>query len=221
MFGSNMNEGLLITEVILGFNNLLFDTVLRNWDIWGPLLLFHKHALEITDEDVDKAYYVLEHYCGTVDPTPDHITYMTDMFTDSFFLFGITKYIDDYHLKFSSRPVYQYINSHHNERNQFNVFVFPPLSPNLPGVSHADELFLQWSPFLFNDYELSSSDVMTSKHITRMWANFVKTGNPGGEWSPVEESNKMYLNLNTNPQMEHRDESFNERMEFWRSLTKF
>ena len=118
MFGSNKNEGLLLTEVLLGFNNLLFNTILNNWNIWGPLLLFHKHALEISEEDVDKAYYVLEHYCGTTDPTPEHIVNMTDMFTDSFFLFGITKYIDDYHLKYSSKPLYNYINSYHNERNQ-------------------------------------------------------------------------------------------------------
>ena len=118
MFGSNKNEGLLLTEVILGFDNLLFNTILHHWDVWGPLLLFHKHALEISADDISKAYKVLEHYCGTYEPTPEHITNMTDMFTDSFFLFGITKYIDDYHLEYSTRPLYNYINTYHNERYQ-------------------------------------------------------------------------------------------------------
>ena len=64
---------------------------------------------------------MLEYYCGTTDVTPDHIVNMTDMFTDSFFLFGITKYIDEYHLQFSTKPVYQYMNSYHNENYQVDT----------------------------------------------------------------------------------------------------
>ena len=96
--------------------------------------------------------------------------------------------------------------------------MFPPLSPSLPGVSHADELFLQWSPFVFVDWDLSTNDSITSQHITRLWANFVKTGDPGEEWRPVNSDDKMYLNINLDPQMERRDEYYNQRMEFWRSI---
>jgi len=161
---------------------------------------------------------ILEHYCGTRDVTVDHIVNMTDMFTDSFFLYGVTKYIDDYHLKFSSKPVYQYINTYHNENYQAHPFHIPPLSPTLPGVTHADELFLQWSPFVFVNFGLSENDTVTSNQITSLWSNFIKTGDPGGVWSPVEEDTKMYLNLNMQPRMEARDEYYQERMQFWRSI---
>ena len=121
LMGSNKNEGILLTEFITGFDHLLFNTITNNWDIWGPLLLFHKHYLEISEEDVEKAFNVLEHYCGTVDVTTDHIVNMTEMFTDSYFLYGISRYIDDYHLKYSSKPLYQYINSYHNEEYQVSL----------------------------------------------------------------------------------------------------
>ena len=121
LMGSNNNEGILLTEFITGFDHLLFNTITNNWDIWGPLLLFHKHYLEISEDDVQKAYYVLEHYCGTVDVTTDHIVNMTEMFTDSYFLYGITKYIDDYHLKYSSKSLYQYMNSYHNDEYQVQI----------------------------------------------------------------------------------------------------
>ena len=88
------------------------------WDIWGPILLFNKHALETTDEDREKANIVLKYYCGTTNVTEEHIGNITEMFTDSWFLYGITKYIDDFHLKYSNKPIYQYINTHHNEKNQ-------------------------------------------------------------------------------------------------------
>ena len=73
-----------------------------------------------------QAYDVLEHYCGTTDVHYGHIPNMTTMFTDSFFLYGVTKYIDDYHLKYSSKPVYHYINSYHNENYQVLKFIRKP-----------------------------------------------------------------------------------------------
>ena len=154
LLGTNMNEGLLITQIILFADNLFFNTMINYWDLWGPLLLFHKHALEITAEDSAKAHEVLEHYCGTQTVTEDHIANITEMFTDSFFLYGVTKYIDDYHLQHSSKPVYHYINSYHNDNHQVCLLCFPPFSAKLPGVSHADELFLQWSPLVFLPFAL-------------------------------------------------------------------
>lgn len=58
--------------------------------------------------------------------------------------------------------------------------------------------------------------------MTRYWANFIKTGNPNGddttvEWTPVDENNKKYLNLNVEPAMEERSEEYVENMQFWRN----
>ena len=120
---------------------------------------------------------------------------------------------------------------------QLNLFDIPPLTPTLPGVTHADELFLQWSPLVHIPLEMgyyikiiyfisfmilkyfSPNDILTSNHILNLWSNFIKTGDPGAPWEPVTDGdNKNYLNLNTDPHMEARDDSYHERMQFWRSI---
>ena len=51
-----------------------------------------------------------------------------------------------------------------------------------------------------------------------MWSEFIKTGNPGGVWDPVDSDNKMFLNLNIEPKMEARDERYENKIHFWRSI---
>ena len=51
-----------------------------------------------------------------------------------------------------------------------------------------------------------------------MWSDFIKTGNPGGVWNPVDSDNKMFLNLNKEPRMEARDSRYDDKMVFWRSI---
>ena len=111
----------------------------------------------------------------------------------------------------------------YNSQYQANIFNVPILAPILPGVSHADELYLQFDPLLFIPWPLSDNDTATSLHMTRYWANFIKTGNPNGadttvEWTPVERDNTNYLNLNVVPSMEARNETYREMMEFWRDI---
>ena len=67
---------------------------------------------------LSQAWRVLEFYCGTRNVTQEHMTNITQMFTDSLMRFSITKYIDDYHLQHSSKPVFQYINHYINEEHQ-------------------------------------------------------------------------------------------------------
>ena len=72
-------------------------------------------------------------------------------------------------------------------------------------------------------YNSGPNDTRTSLHMTRYWANFIKTGNPNGadttvEWTPTNENNKKYLNLNVEPFMEERSEEYIENMLFWRSI---
>ena len=54
LLGTNSHEGLLITQIITELHTLFFQWVVDNWAIWGPMLLFHKHALEITAVDSAK-----------------------------------------------------------------------------------------------------------------------------------------------------------------------
>ena len=115
LVGSNSHEGLLVTQILIGFDHLFFNSFLENWDTLGPILIFHKHRYEVTEIDREMARQVVSHYAGTLNLTVEDIPALTVMATDSAFLYGITKYIDDFHLSYSSKPVYQYINTHHND----------------------------------------------------------------------------------------------------------
>jgi hypothetical protein len=42
----------------------LFDTVINSWDLFGPIALFMRKALEITEEDKLLAREILAFYTG-------------------------------------------------------------------------------------------------------------------------------------------------------------
>jgi len=222
LMGSNRDEGYLFTQAFLTLNNTLFPLFMDNWDKWGPILVLQKHFLETSDEDVALAFEILEHYCGTRDVTMDHLANITDMFTDSFFWVGVDKYVD-FHLQYSNRNVFQYINDHLNDISQSTWAGVKVL----PGVSHADELWIEWGPLLGLNRTLSEEDIQASLHLTELWTNFVKYGDPtppGLEssndqvWVPVSTDDKRYLKLGSTISMESRSENYLDRMQFWRNL---
>lgn len=222
LLGANKDEGYLFTQAFLGLNHTLLPLFMGNWDTWGPILLLQKHYFESTDEDVELAYEILEDYCGTRNVTIDHLSNMTDMFTDSFFWVGVDKYVD-FHLQYSSRNVFQYINHHLNDIKQSTWAGVPVL----PGVSHADELWIEWGPMIGMNGTLSEEDVKASLHLTTLWSNFIKYGDPsppGTEatedsiWDPVAINNKKYLKLGSSISMESRSQDYLDRMQYWRNL---
>ena len=121
LLGSNSHEGLLVTQILIGFDHMFFNTLMENWESLGPVLLFQKHTFEVTERDKEMAHQVVSHYCGTLNLTVDNIPDLTVMATDSAFLYAITKYIDDFHLTYSSKPIYHYINTHHNDNFQVRL----------------------------------------------------------------------------------------------------
>ena len=54
--------------------------------------------------------------------------------------------------------------------------------------------------------------------MTSLWSEFIKNGNPGGGWNPVDQDSKQYLNFNLDPKMESRSEHYEARMDFWKSI---
>lgn len=75
--------------------------------------------------------------------------------------------------------------------------VSAPGIDHLPGVAHADELYLQWNHLDNVEHPLNEEDAEVSLKMTTMWTNFVKFGNPtpqdqnlGYHWNPVTIENK-------------------------------
>ena len=64
----------------------------------------------------------------------------------------------------------------------------------------------------------SENDTLTSLHLTSLWSSFVRTGQPGGGWSPVEEDSRRLLSLGPAPSMVERGEDYNMRMEAWGAM---
>jgi|LakMenEpi03Aug12_release.lakeMendotaPanAssembly.Ray.scaffolds.fasta_scaffold646133_2 hypothetical protein len=63
--GANQNEGLLVTQLFYMLPPL-FDTLISQWDLFGPILILMRKALEITEEDILLAREVLEYYTGKI-----------------------------------------------------------------------------------------------------------------------------------------------------------
>ena len=96
--------------------------------------------------------------------------------------------------------------------------IWMPGVHDVPGVSHADELFIEF----FGSSNLSTEDSIVSRHITHMWSNFVKFGDPtppGAEfaWDPITQDKREYLVLDTVLRME-KSADYTERMDFWRRI---
>ena len=216
LIGTNREEGLLVSQLFLLEPGLLVPIINIDWDIWGPLAILQKHYLEITPADSLLANTILETYTGvTADlVTMDHFDNVTNMLTDAYFQFGVHRLITS-HLEHSTKPLYNYLNTHVNTIGQANW-----AGMALPGASHADELWLEFYPLIGQRRPIGAADAAVSLHMTRLWTNFVRFGSPSPpgeavEWGPVEGVEGPFINMQERPSMQLRDEDYRTRMEWW------
>ncbi|XP_069678272.1 juvenile hormone esterase-like isoform X2 [Periplaneta americana] len=95
-------------------------------------------------------------------------------------------------------------------------------------ASHADELgYLYRSTFTNKTFVPGSPELEMSKRIVRLWANFVKTGNPTPEadpllqnvaWKPLTKTEFPYLDIDTNLTLQH--DLLKKAMNFWDQLAR-
>ena len=109
MIGFNEDDGLLITQFFLPAPDI-YEVLKEAWGVLGPFALFQKHHTEITDQDRLVSAEILNHYIddiGIENLSPDNFWNVTDMFTDSFFIFG-NHYFLQQHLEHSTGRTFQY-----------------------------------------------------------------------------------------------------------------
>ena len=93
MIGVMEAESLIGTQIFIPAPDL-FGVVRELWDIVGPYALLQKHLTEITQEDIDLATHILNHYCGPLDQlNSDKFDNFTKMTTDSFFWYGVDRFL--------------------------------------------------------------------------------------------------------------------------------
>merc|ERR1712018_54637 len=179
ILGTNKDEGLLyliaqlLSPEAWNSSALYFNTT-------GPQLLFNiANPDDITNEDIEKAYQVMEYYIGSLDNfNQDHIDQVATMFTDASFLFGIHNGIR-YFTKHDV-TVYQYLLTYQGVWSFLNTFGIPT-----QGVCHADDLF-----YIFEfGLNFNENDEFNRHLMTTAWTNFAKYGDPTPpnsdfEWTP-------------------------------------
>merc|ERR1719334_476144 len=101
------NEALIGTQWFYSAPDL-FGVVRELWDIVGPYALLQKHTSEIRQEDIDLTKEILRFYVGGLDDLNyNHIENFTKMMTDSFFWFGVHRFLA-FHVEHSSANTYFY-----------------------------------------------------------------------------------------------------------------
>lgn len=221
--GSNKDDGLEFTAQFYN-NSRLLELYKNRW--YDPVYHFgaqnlfiledYTHVPDSINRQVEKA---TNFYLGDIKYLDlVNITHFTNMYTDSWYFFSAYDFISK-HLpnKGSSNKIYQYQYSYQGD-NSLSV----EKGYGGPfGVSHCDETFLQFHPYMNKSFSLSKMDNLQSKLLIKLWKNFVKTGNPSTEnieWDPITDINNWaYLNIQTSSVMEHSVDVEN-RMKFWEDL---
>ena len=134
IIGFNENESLIGTQFFYAAPSL-FDVLKEVWKILGPYALLQKHTSEITEEDIELTNEILNFYVGPIEEIGfQHFDNFTKMMTDSFFWFGVHRFLD-LHLEQSTRNTYFY-------RNKYYVWALPSKKNINPTFSR--ENFTMW-----------------------------------------------------------------------------
>jgi len=206
LLGFNEEEGHMVTSIFEAFP-LLYSAMAAGWPILGPFSLLGKHHTELSENDVNIVNRILLEYVGNVSSIKaENIDKITNMFTDSFFSYGISKFLDLY-LPKSKTKTYQYIFSYKEHSR----------------ASHSSELPLLWGVFKGRQQISSSGEKRMSRILTSMWTNFMKFGNPTPrpiekvKWKPSTEKKREYLLIGKNIKME-ASSSLLSRLSIWKAV---
>jgi len=206
LLGFNEEEGHMVTSIFEAFP-LLYSAMAAGWPVLGPFSLLGKHHTELSENDVTIVNRILLEYVGNVSSiNEENIDKITTMFTDSFFSYGICKFLDMY-LPKAKTKTYQYIFSYKEHAR----------------ASHSSELPLLWGVFKGRQQITSSGEKRMSKILTTMWANFMKFGNPTPrpvekvKWKPSTEARREYLLIGKHMKME-ASSSLLSRLSIWKAV---
>ncbi len=221
IIGSNADEGLL-TMISFILQPNLWDLYQGNFELAGPQILFGLDEKDITQEDVERAYNILEFYVGSVEGmSQDNFKKVTDMMTDASFLYGNFRTMK--HLKsHGMKNVYHYILTFEGHYSFTQLFGIEPL-----GVCHADDLFYLFDPVYpsFGELVFDETETLLKKEMVTAWTNFARYGDPtppnsGQFWSPVTSIDDIthFWNISGPYPAMDTNEYINERMSLWSSL---
>nr|AHJ81337.1 carboxylesterase [Locusta migratoria] len=124
--------------------------------------------------------------------------------------------------KISKFPVYYYQFTYQGRYS----WIHAPGTTTPYGVVHRDDLiYLFYISTRFPFFNKDDPEYMTVKRMTKMWSNFVKTGNPTSEkddtincdWKPLTSSHKQYMEIGSQLTM-RKGLYYHDRMSEWSKL---
>ena len=214
LIGCNKDEGLKFTQKTY-LNNSIIEEWQQEWLNWktydGGRGYMYMLGLDKNDTVANSRLDAInEAYLGGLENMIfDNIDNITNMYTDSWYCYSGHDFITRHISNVKENNTYQYIYTHKGN--------FSPL-----GVSHGDELILQFYPYLNQNIELENEDKKMSDLLVELWKSFIKNGSPSAKdvtWEPIWDVNdRHYLNLSTHPIMEDLSGPYEKRMNFWDNL---
>lgn len=224
LIGCNKEEGLKFT-VDVHINHTLIDTWREQWLDWtnstippGPLPggRGYTYMLGLDKNDSvasNRLGAITEKYLGSLENmTFANINQTTNMYTDAWYCYSGHDFITRHISNVKENNTFQYVYTHNGENSIY-------------GVSHGDELPLQFYPYVGMEDPTEPEDQKMSDLFIELWKNFVKNGKPTEKnvtnvnWEAIWDINdRHYLNLNVNATMEDLSGEFEERMNFWDNL---
>ncbi|KDR24380.1 Esterase FE4 [Zootermopsis nevadensis] len=212
IIGVNNEEGILATPIIKPFSWLLRHVV----NVFELALPFY--AGQKIPKAHDMAVEVKNKYFNNSRPL---VLQYIDVITDFFFINGV--YCTAQRQATHSSPVFSYEFSFDGTANVFKKLAG---GTGFPGACHADDI-----PYLFRveilkvNLKPGTPEYLTSVRMTKLWANFAKTGYPTPQpdpvlqnvsWKPISKSNFPSLSIDTDLKMKHGLN--NGHAEWWMKL---
>nr|AHJ81335.1 carboxylesterase [Locusta migratoria] len=205
-------KGLEIT-----YNNLA-ENMSENYEKVFPIAFVYErdtpHSLEVSRE-------LKKFYLQDKPITNDSEKALGQAYSDALIIFP-TDRAAKIVAQLSSAPVYYY---HFTYAGRYS-WLYSPGTQTPYGVSHHDDLiYLFYISVLFPEFVKTDPEYSTVKKMTKMWSNFIKTGNPtpektgllNVEWTPLDLSKPAYLEIGSDLSM-RQGLYYQERMQLWDKL---
>ncbi|XP_025406472.1 bile salt-activated lipase-like isoform X4 [Sipha flava] len=150
-------------------------------------------------------------------------------------LYSDAYFIRDFHgsyeylLKDGSTPVYNYEFKFDGEINLCKHLIFnsrPSLRKSLKGACHADELnYLFYGQLFGYAPKTNSPESRMCKTMSKLWANFAKTGNPNSPdssvtWNSTSADDPKYLSLDGDNTCMVNELLYSSRVKFWDEISE-
>ncbi|XP_025987483.2 para-nitrobenzyl esterase [Solenopsis invicta] len=166
-----------------------------------PNVLSMLQKISVTVEDLRSLYF------GDKAISEETMANYVDFLSDEFFCRSIMEVVDIQTKLNHNKPTYLYKFSYESDNSPMKkIFNF-----TYPGATHGEELAYLFHVSMMKELGISlpaidSKDGKMINHLTQMWTDFAKTGNPTpntNSWLPVTGSQGKYnyLNIDENSQM--------------------